>query len=76
MYTLHTVFYLLPTAILRNFHIAAYRVVAIEMYWNMRKKCSENTTRWILAVLAPYELEHEALQFDTMNGGLYTVLGT
>ena len=65
-YTHCTVFYLLPTAIPQNFCIAAYRAIR----WNMRKKCSEETTRWILAGLAPYEPEHEALQFDTKNGCL------
>ena len=44
--------------------------VAIEMYWNMRKKRSEKTTRSILAGLVPYEPEYEALQFDTKNGRL------
>ena len=38
--------------------------------WNMRKKHSEKTTRWILAGLAPHEPEREGLQFDTKNGRL------
>ena len=40
------------------------------MYRNMRKKNSEKTTRRVLAGLAPYEPEREALQFDTKNGRL------
>ena len=70
LHSLHTAFYLLPTAIPRHFCIAnAYRAVRSSIGICVTSVVKK-TTRRILAGSVSYKPEREELQFDTKNSRL------